>query len=190
MATQTARYRITGTQPLIMHNGQLADPLNPHAKALKKVTSKKKKVDADHEEMAKIEFLGSLYTDKEGRVVLPWYVVEASLIAGAKRSKEGQLAKSGISVKLSAPLVYEGPKTGQELWDGGGFTYRAMVRNQMVRVARTRPKFEDWSAQIEVEYDDTIVEKTNLDKWMVEAGRYVGVGDWRPRHGTFSVKPL
>ncbi len=30
---------------LLMHNGQLADPLNPHAKALKAFTSKKKKSD-------------------------------------------------------------------------------------------------------------------------------------------------
>ena len=46
MAWTTLTYKITGDAPLIMHNGDLANPLSKAAKALKQVTGKKKKTDA------------------------------------------------------------------------------------------------------------------------------------------------
>jgi hypothetical protein len=39
---------IVGTAPLLMHNGQTADPLNKYAKMLKSVSGKRKKTEADH----------------------------------------------------------------------------------------------------------------------------------------------
>lgn len=67
-----------------MHSGQTADPLNHYAKALKAVSSKRSKTDADHEEMSKIEWFASLYLDKSQRVILPDYLLEAAFINGAK----------------------------------------------------------------------------------------------------------
>jgi hypothetical protein len=176
----------------MMHNGQMADPLNVHAKALKGLTGKKKKTDADHHEIARVEFFGSLYTDKTGHPVLPWNVLEASILAGAKRSKDGQRAKRAVFVQTNATLKYDGPKTAKGLWDApdSEFVDRRTARNQMSRIVRTRPVFPKWSADIEVSFDDEVANRSELDAWVVAAGKYEGVGDYRPRHGTFDVELL
>jgi mono/diheme cytochrome c family protein len=46
---------IEGDGALVMHNGQTANPLNPYPKALKQVSGKRKKVDADHAAMAETD---------------------------------------------------------------------------------------------------------------------------------------
>jgi hypothetical protein len=56
-----ATYKLTGIRPLIMHNGRMADPLDPMAKKLKKLSGERKKTDATHEKMAEIEWEASLY---------------------------------------------------------------------------------------------------------------------------------
>jgi hypothetical protein len=62
--------RITGAAPLILHNVQLADPLNAYAKEMKKISGKRRKTDADLEELARFEWHGSLYVS-QGQVVIP-----------------------------------------------------------------------------------------------------------------------
>ena len=78
------RYRLQSSAPLLMHNGQTANPLHPLAKKLKQVSSKRTKTDADYEEMARIEFLAGLYMAEDGPV-LPEHVIDAMLIAAAKK---------------------------------------------------------------------------------------------------------
>ena len=51
---------IRGIAPLLMHNGQLANPLNPLAKEMKKVTSVRTKTDEHHLELQRLEFLAGL----------------------------------------------------------------------------------------------------------------------------------
>ena len=59
------RITITGTAPLLMHNGRLANPLDPSTQALKSLTSKRKKTDDDLFDIARAEFLGGLYIDPD-----------------------------------------------------------------------------------------------------------------------------
>lgn len=63
MPWKTLVIDMMGKTPLLTHNSQLSDPLNPWSKKLKSITSKKKKTDADHEEAARIEWKGGLYLD-------------------------------------------------------------------------------------------------------------------------------
>ena len=58
MAWQTLRYQLTSSSDMLLHNGQMANPLNKWAKLMKQISSKRAKTDADYEEMARIEFLG------------------------------------------------------------------------------------------------------------------------------------
>jgi hypothetical protein len=44
---ETITFKIRGESQLLMHNGQLADPLNPYTKAMKSLTSKRKKTDSE-----------------------------------------------------------------------------------------------------------------------------------------------
>ena len=97
MSYKTIDFHIRGVAPLLMHNGQLANPMNKFAKAMKAVTSKRKKTDEDHIELARLEFLGGLYADDQGRAVLPGEVIEGTIVAGAKKTKKGKDAKTPSS---------------------------------------------------------------------------------------------
>ena len=74
-AYKELKFRITGVAPLLFHNGQLADPINPHTRSIAELTSKRKKVEADHAEIARREFLGSLYL-MDGEPCIPGEMIE------------------------------------------------------------------------------------------------------------------
>ena len=187
MAWLAVSYQLKSVCPLLMHNGQMADPLNKFAKSMKQISSKRAKTDADYEEMARIEFMAGLYMSADGPV-FPANVIDATLIAAAKKSKEGQSAKSGVFCVNHAPLMYEGPRAADELWKDERFRHVALVRVGMARVARTRPKFEQWSAIVELNYEPAIINPVRIDDWMTIAGSQVGLCDWRPQHGRFTAE--
>jgi len=168
-----------------MHNGQTADPTNKWSKLIKQISSKRAKTDADHEEMARLEFMAGLYLDESGPV-LPAYMIEATILGGAKKSKEGQTSKSGYFCLEHAPLEYAGPRTANELWDDEQFRFSSIVRVQTSRVSRMRPIFREWSAIVTLNVEDTLVNPAQVDRWLNASGSQVGLGDWRPQYGRFT----
>ena len=69
---QTRTYRIEGVDPILMHNGQLANPRNSYAKSMKAISSKRNKTGDDFDELARLEFCGGLYmTDGNGKPCVP-----------------------------------------------------------------------------------------------------------------------
>jgi hypothetical protein len=164
----------------------MANPLDKWAKLIKQISSKRNKTDADYEEMAHLEFLAGLYMGPDGPV-LPSYMIDAVLVAGAKKSKEGQIAKSGAFCTQHAALEYDGPRTAEELWADERFRFSALVRVQNARVARMRPRFETWQAVVTFKHEPTTVNASRIDAWMATAGALVGVGDWRPQNGRFEA---
>lgn len=187
MVWMSSKYHLTGDAPLIMHNGQTADPLNQFAKAMKKVSGKRQKTDSDYEELARIEFAAGLYIDATGPYI-PADVMIATLINAAKKSKEGPAARSGMVVETPSPLEYSGPRTTEELWKDETFRFVALVRVGMNKVVRTRPIFRQWAATCEVMYEDSLVNVEQVDRWMAVAGTQIGLCEWRPRYGRFSAK--
>lgn len=156
---------------------------------MKQISSRRGKTDADYEEMARIEFLASLYMSADGPVI-PANVIDAMLINAAKKSKEGMVAKSGAFCLEHARLEYEGPRTADALWADEHFRHVALVRVGMARVARTRPVFDKWSAAVSINIEPGIVNAARVDDWMAIAGAQVGIGDWRPQHGRFQAQRL
>lgn len=184
-----AKYQLTGLAPFIPHNGQLADPTNKWTKSVKQISSKRNKTDADYEEMSRLEFLGSLYMDATGPVI-PASNIESCLVNAAKKRTEGNKAKAGMFVGAHAPLQYNGPRSADGLWSDESFRFITGVVVQRARVMRTRPRFEEWQAVIEVDYDDEQVNLSALDTWVEIAGSQIGLGDWRPRNGRFEAVRL
>lgn len=189
MAWQTLRYQLNSSAPLLMHNGQMANPLNKFAKLMKQTSSKRAKTDADYEEMAHIEFIASLYMAPDGPII-PSFVMDSMLVNGAKKSKEGMSAKSGAFCLEHARLDYDGPRLAEELWAIEDFRHVALVRVGTARVARTRPVFNTWSSIVSVNIETSIVNPARVDDWMTIAGTQVGIGDWRPQHGRFTARRL
>ena len=121
-----------GASPLIMHSSQTVDPLNKFTRAIKEISGKRKKVDADYLEMARIEFLAALYANEDGDVVLPSENLEACLVGGAKKSKRGTEAKSGLFIEQPAKLIYNGPNTPKELFEDARFRHTCAARRGLV----------------------------------------------------------
>lgn len=190
MAHQTLKFRITGEVPLLMHNGQLADPLNKWSKAMKAVSGKRKKTDSDHEEMARLQWYGSLYL-LDGKPCLPGEVIEATFINAAKKSKLGTQAKMGVFCPGNYPLHYDDEHDSiDDLWNGNNHRHTCMGVINRNRVPVTRPMFTGWSVDCEIVYDDEVLNEREMWTILETAGRYIGLCDWRPRYGRFTVSSI
>jgi hypothetical protein len=172
-----------------MHNGQLANPLNQFARDIRSLSGKRRKTEADFEELARLEWLGALYLS-HGEPCLPGEVVEACLVRGAISKRRGKQAKAGILCLGAFPLEYDGPRDPLELWKQEEFRLTAGVKVGNVRVIRTRPIFREWAAEIEVRYNPALLNADEVGQFLVAAGELEGLGDWRPRFGRFEVSRL
>jgi hypothetical protein len=60
----------------------------------------------------------------------------------------------------------------------------------MSRIMRTRPIFKEWAAIVEVEFEDSVINEEQVDRWVHAAGTQVGLCDWRPRCGRFTAEKI
>lgn len=181
------KIKIRGLTPILMHNGQLADPISKATLALAELTGKRNKTEADHLAISKCEWLGGLYVDDRERPCLPGEVLESCLVEGAKRHKLGKLAKGGIIVFGNFPLEYEGPKSIDALWDHGGFLKRSAVRVGQARVIRSRPMFPKWECSFVIQWDESMIKNEAMLLEIAHSAGQAGVGDYRPKFGRFEV---
>ena len=184
---QILNFHVRGVAPLLMHNGQLASPLNKFAKEMKTITSKRKKTDEDYTQLAELEFKGGLYVNEQGQPILPGELIEATIVAGAKKTKKGKDAKSAIIVDGNFPLIYDGPKTVEGLCNDERFYYSVLVAIKRSRILRTRPIFKNWECQFTVHYLNEIFDPQEIITFVETAGQIAGFGDGRPRFGRFEV---
>jgi hypothetical protein len=187
MSTETIEIPIVGLCPLLMHNGAMADPLEERVISLAAVTSKRNKTRADHHEIARREWYGSLWLN--GKLpCLPEEAVEAAFIEAAKTRRKGDAAKTGFVASAPAMLVYDGPTDLAELWEDEKYRLRKGVRVQSARPMRTRPRFPEWSAMIQATFLTTVLNRSEVIDFMKIAGAMKGIGDWRPKYGRFAVQ--
>jgi hypothetical protein len=178
---------LTGITPLMMHNVRLADPDEPIVRQIAELTAKKPMTDADRLEAARLKFLGGMYYDTQAGPYLPAANIFAGLIAAGRKTRKGADVETGVIwLADKAPLMYDGPRDPGELWNDGNspFVDRRMVSVNRARVPGIRPIFPGWSAQIEIEYDDTILNLSDLISYAHRAGR-IGVGDYRRFYGRY-----
>jgi len=175
-----------------MHNGRLADPSDYYAREIKKISSKRKKTDADYEEMARLEWLGGLYLMEETKEpCIPSYVFEAMLIGkggAARKERMGKEAAAGLWVIKDFPVQYDGPRDPYKLWEDERFQLKALVGVNSSRVVRTRPIFKKWWAEVEFEFNPELLNEEMVRRWPEIAGEQIGLMDWRPKFGRFEVE--
>src|SRR5215475_644778 len=170
---------IRGTKPLLMHNIQLANPDNTWAQRISELTKKRKKTEDDRRDIARLEWMGSLYTH-EGMVVIPTANVLKSFKEAAKITKEGKAVSRALTpLELVVPLEYSGPKMPEELLELPEFRDQTSVNVGTQRVVRTRPIFRAWTVIIEWELLSEVLEFDDFAKIARLAGRVEGLGDNR-----------
>ena len=182
----------TGACPLLMHNVRLADPLDSITRSIAEISSKRKKTEDDHLEIARREMLGSLYTDENDKPVIPTDNIHRCMLDAAKKFKLGPSVKSGMLFETAdVPLKYQGPRTAGEIIKTEGMMYRRAVVVSRARVIRTRPIFKTWSIDVQCFVDmELFKSKAEIQQIAETAGRWIGLGDWRPKFGRFEVQDL
>jgi hypothetical protein len=186
MSYEALTYQIRGLSPILLHNGQTANPLNHYAKEIKKISSKRNKTDADIEQMMMLEWQAGLYV-QEKVIGIPDIVLLGMMTSAAKKVKKGQQAKSGIFIEGFFPLRYEGPKDLKKLWEDEKFRLTVKVTVNRNSIMRTRPKFDKWSLEFGAEIDTTLINTGDFTEILKIGGKQIGLGDWRPRYGRFEV---
>jgi len=182
------RFLVTcqGRSPLIMHNGRLVDPLDTITKKIKEVSSKRAKTDEDHEEMAKLEWLGGIYFDASVGPFVPAPNMLKCLIEGARLNKSGKQIERGVFLEtITIPLVYDGPRELETLYITTGFRHRVPVTIGKAKVMRTRPIFNEWGLRAHGMFDGSVINFANLQTAARMAGQMIGLCDGRPLYGRF-----
>ena len=171
-----AECELTGVCPILFHRWSCED-VELKAKAVK--NSKIKKTDNTE---------SYLYRDGDGMICLPSESVRQAIIAAAKyqqdprspRKSACDLFKAGVvTLNELAPLGVTEP----DLLD------RRRVCVQRAAITRTRPALkEGWQATVVIQILlPEYISPGLLHRVLIDAGRLVGVGDFRPSYGRFQV---
>jgi len=191
---KTLKVKWTGIRPLVMHNGLMADPTNPKVRRIKEITSKgsKKLTESDYEERDRLEWEAGLYWDEKDGPIIPSDNIERCIQLGAQKSRIGKDVQAAVFCsEIQVKLDYEGPRDQDKLYSDPRFSLRKGVAVQKARIIRLRPMFPTgWSITFDTEYDESILNEKNLLKAMQDAGALIGLGDWRPKFGRFSVETI
>lgn len=180
-------FRVRGLTPLLTHNpaSMVAGPKKP---------TKGKDIPTPE-----VEAERGCYRDEEGRFCIPSIGFRNALLVASKQFKgKGRkslfdtLAHIMTERELTPILDAKGKPAKSYVID----TRRAMVQRN--GVMRSRPKFEDWTALVELIYDETMFGEHGenadpvLRAVLIDAGNRIGVGDYRPARwgwfGRFTVE--
>jgi hypothetical protein len=182
------RIHLTGTTKLLLHNSTMVNPLDEMTQTVRAVTSKLRKTDDDHAEIARLEHKAGLYYIPEVGPYLPGWNIFKSLVEGARLTKAGKKVERGLMVTEDInPLVYDGPRDAEGLW-AKKFFLNVPVRVGAARLVRCRPQFPaGWQCETEGLLDTKVLSLPELQSIAEYAGTMVGIGDWRPRFGKFEA---
>lgn len=163
--TEIIKVKIQGTTPLLMNRFR---DVQIEGKS-KKVTGARSESDIEDK----------LYI-QDGKVCLPSVYLKNCISEAAKQFKIVGKGKSTYS-KLVASTVDVSPFM-IELDADKYEIFRISAVNPMTkgRMMTERPKFEKWSAEFEIILNDEAVPMGVMNEILIQAGKYVGIGDWRP----------
>jgi hypothetical protein len=171
--TETYVVKIVGTKPLLMH-------------APTGLGDKPKLRRGEHLD-PKVEAESYLYKDSDGNIVIPSVNIKACIreagrnyrVSG-RRTTFASMIRAGLDIRPFPyiPLIHNGWQVDIK-----------PVVVQRSRILRARPRFDEWALEFQIlNHDPTIIHADILKKILIDAGRYYGLGDYRPEYGTFKVE--
>jgi len=203
MALRRFEIAVEGASPLLLSNNAPSDPLSEASKLKKHFTSKSKKVDEDHENMRVIDWVYSGYWSIPGKVVLddvqnalsfdgfsdlymPDQNFARCLRNGATAWRLGKETTRAVMVENSPLIEFDGPDTAEDLLQNPKFTLISPVVRKGSTNWITRLIIPQWKCVFQVSIDDERISVENLTNICNAAGRFEGLGTWRPRYGRFT----
>ena len=191
---------LRGISPLIMHSDKLCNPLDPLVKAMKEISSVKKKTDEHYAALAKLEFLGGLYYDEEIGIYLPCKVIMGVIKAAARKYKLGKMTKGiTLDAAIGFPLIGYEETTPEKLWEerekngDQKHVFSETVVVQVSRIMRTRGIFKKWAVAFKAFLNSELLSPEQFKQILDTAGFEYGVGECRPglvtgNYGRFRVE--
>lgn len=173
--------KAVGTKDLLLHNVDLANPLNSHARRMTELraTPSKRRTEKWHEEMAREQFFGAFYVapDITGPAI-PAENLRRSIVGAARASRQGPIVLRALEVTTAfVPIIYDGPKPLDTLWDKGWHLTR-MIRGTGGASPTTFPRFPagGWAVKVPFDLDESTMNLRDLQEMVQRAGRIEGLG--------------
>lgn len=130
--------------------------------------------------MVESEIEDKLYLDENKKTLLPSVYLKNCIVEASKQFKIVGKGKSTYS-KIVASTVDVEPFMIN--LDGGKFeVFRISAVNPMTkgRMMTERPKYSKWKVSFDLVLNDPQVDVSVVNEILEHAGKYVGIGDWRP----------
>jgi hypothetical protein len=171
---QSMKVTIEGTSPLIQHKWS--------EKALRHMREKgggKKTKERTVREPEKEAKDATYFTD-DGKFAMPLLALKSAIIQAAHKDIgiEKTLVRKGLFIKSPSASLVLPMKCS-----------KPTVREDCVRVGmgaadlRYRPQFDEWSVDVNLEYDADLLQPSDIVNLIDRAGFGVGVCEWRPEKG-------
>lgn len=181
-----ARLTLTGISPLVLNNGQLADPTNEYTIQIAQIVSKgTRRTPEEREQEELLTWRGSLYVT-DGQLVFPVNAILRSFErGGVLAGKLGTKTVAGvIATQTEVPLDYEGPRELDKLAADSRFRFRTLVNPnpssaKKGKVPRMRPIFPSWSLTVEVIVMSEALGWDDFCRVVRLAGQMEGIGNAR-----------
>lgn len=171
-----ARVRIRGSSAMLFHRWN-AEAVDEKAKAAK--GSKAKKTD---------DLETYVYRDDDNNLCLPGEYLRMSMIEAAKYKQDPRSPRKSLKDLAKAAIISltDLASLGTQQWD---YEDKRRVMIQRNGINRTRPAMKaGWEAEFELMVNlPEYINSTLLNELVTEAGRLVGVGDFRPTFGRFQI---
>lgn len=129
-----------------------------------------------------------VYRKDDGELAIPGEQLRMSIIHAAKfrqdprspRKSAMDLYKAGVIVLTALSGI------GKDTWD---YEHKCRVVVQRNGITRTRPALKlGWSVPFEVQINlPEYISPADLNEVIANAGRLIGIGDFRPTYGRFQV---
>lgn len=167
---------IRGTADILFHRWN-CEAVEEKAKAAK--GSKAKKTD---------DVESYVYRNHSGELCMPGEYLRQSIIHAAKFRQDPRSPRKSAMDLYKAAVISLTPMAsfGVTEWD---YEHKCRVQVQRNGITRTRPAMkEGW--QVTVQLHVTLpeyVRPMDLQEVVTQAGRLIGVGDFRPTYGRFAV---
>lgn len=180
---QSLTLTLIGASPMLLHSDRGANPIAPDTVAHKVLTSKRKKTDEDHIEIAHSEYMMGFYQNS-GPIAIPSMNIKSTLVEGAKLNKLGTAFNRCVLILTDSVAVeHSGPGDREKMWNSPSCVDCRSVKVGQARLMRYRPRLNDWRMTVEIVFDEKMVERAQIVAAAENAGRYIGIGDYRPAKG-------
>lgn len=167
---RTIEVSIQGVSPLLFNK--------PDIESMMQTSEKRQAVGRPDE-----AFLNKLYRNVEGFVYQPFTHLEGTLVESAKQFKVKGNGKATYSKIFGYCVSVEPMEIIHEIQPNGNIEHfvTTAVRKQGGRIIVDRPMLRDWKLSFNIEYDEEEVPLQVLKDILDNAGKRVGIGDWRPQ---------